>query len=104
MNVRAQQKSLSQAESLELQNRTEITMTIEQLEERVATLERELAEVKQLLASSTLLPASSPLPPVKPNWIEAITGSMADFPEFAEVVRLGREWRESQRPAEDEEL
>ena len=79
-------------------------MTIEMLEERVATLERELAEVKQLVASSTLLPPPSPLPPAKPNWIEAITGSMAGLPEFDEVVRLGREWRESQRPAADEEL
>ena len=81
-----------------------ITMTIEQLEERVATLERELAEVKQLLASLILLPAPSPLPPAKPNWIEAITGSMADFPEFSEVVRLGREYRQNYRAPGDEDL
>lgn len=79
-------------------------MTTEQLEERVATLERELAEIKQILVSSTLLPAPSPLPPAKSNWIKEVTGSMADFPVFAEVVRLGREWRESQRPTEDEEF
>ncbi len=75
-------------------------MTIEQ---RIAELEQELAQVKEILASSTLLPASSPLPPTKPNWIKDITGSMAEFPDFGEVVRLGREWRESQPPAEDEE-
>ena len=79
-------------------------MTIELLEQRVATLERELAAVKHLVESSTRLPAPSPLPAAKPNWIEAITGSLAGCPEFAEVVRLGREWRESQRPAEDEEF
>ena len=81
-----------------------ITMTIELLEERVATLERELAELRQLLASATLLPAPSPLPPAKPNWIEAITGSMSDVPEFAEVVRLGREYRQNYRAPGDEDL
>lgn len=83
------------------ENRTEMTMT---LEERVATLERELAEVKQLLTSSALLPAPSPLPPAKPNWIDAITGSMADCPEWDEVVRLGREFRKNYRTPGDEDL
>jgi hypothetical protein len=79
-------------------------MTIEMLEERIATLERELAEMKQILASSVLLPAPSALPDAKPNWIESITGSMIGFPEFDEVVRLGREWRKSQLPNADEEF
>jgi hypothetical protein len=30
------------------------------------------------------------------NWIERITGSMEAFPEFEEVVRLGREMRHAQ--------
>jgi hypothetical protein len=81
-----------------------MTMTIEQLEERVATLERELAEVKQLVASSILLPAPSPLPPAKPNWIDASTGSMADCREWDEVVRLGREYRKNYRAPGDEDL
>ena len=67
---------------------TQLIMTAEQLEERVATLARELAEITLILASSTLLPAASPLPPAKANWIKEVIGSMADFPEFAEVVRL----------------
>ena len=57
------------------------------LEQRVAALEREVAELKRRLALSQ----------GKKNWIEAITGSMKDYPEFEEVVRLGREYRRSQK-------
>ncbi len=78
-------------------------MTIELLEERVSTLERELAEVKRLVASPNRLPEPSPLPPPNSNWLDSVVGSMSEFPEFAEVIRLGREWRMSQRPADDEE-
>jgi hypothetical protein len=30
------------------------------------------------------------------NWLDDFAGSMKEFPEFEEVVRLGREFRESQ--------
>ena len=30
-----------------------------------------------------------------------MAGSMAEFPEFGEMVRLGREYRKSFHPAED---
>ena len=57
------------------------------IEKRVAVLERDLAELKRRVASSES----------GNNWIEAITGSMKDYPEFAEVLRLGREYRRSQK-------
>ena len=60
------------------------------IEERLATVERELAELK------SRLPA---LP--KANWIEAITGSMKDYPEFDEVLRHGKEIRDADRPTDE---
>jgi hypothetical protein len=57
------------------------------LEQRVAVLERDLAELKRRVG----------LPEVKNDWIKTVTGSMKDYPEFKEVVRLGREYRRSQK-------
>jgi hypothetical protein len=56
------------------------------LEERVAAVERELAVLRVLLPQK-----------IDPkNWIEKLTGSMKDFPEFDEVLRLGREIRQAE--------
>ena len=57
------------------------------LEKRLETLEREVAQIKVRLSA----------PQVNGNWIDDIAGSMKEFPEFDEVVRLGREFRESTR-------
>jgi hypothetical protein len=57
------------------------------LEQRVTILERDLAELKRRVGVSG----------AKKNWIKALTGSMKDYPEFKEVVRLGREYRRSQK-------
>jgi hypothetical protein len=38
---------------------------------------------------------------INPNWLEQITGILRDFPEFEEVIRLGREFRMADRPAEE---
>lgn len=56
------------------------------IEQRLSELEREMAELKKRL------------PPASPqrNWVEDVAGSMKEFPEFAEVVRLGREFRAAQ--------
>ncbi len=55
------------------------------LEERLATLEQEVAYIKrQLSAVGT-----------NGNWVDEVSGSMKPFPEFDDVVRLGREFRES---------
>ena len=58
------------------------------VEERLAAVEQELAELKRRLPPSF----------DKKNWVEEISGSMKDFPEFDEVLRLGREFRQSLRP------
>jgi hypothetical protein len=57
------------------------------LEQRLAALEREVAQIKLRLTT----------PQANGNWVDEIAGSMKQFPEFDEVVRLGREFRESMR-------
>jgi len=67
--------------------------TIKSLESRIVELERQIARLSARF--------SVPRKPRK-NWLSSMAGCMAGYPEFEEVVRLGREWRESFRP--DEEL
>jgi hypothetical protein len=62
------------------------------VEERLAAVELELAELKRRL----------PPAPDKKNWIDAICGSFKDDPEFDEILRLGREIRQSDRPKPEE--
>jgi hypothetical protein len=40
------------------------------------------------------------IPVAKPNWIDAIRGSATDNPVFDEIVRLGKEIRDAERPPE----
>ena len=68
-----------------------VMMTQTQLEERLRAVETALAEIHRRLA--TLLPA--------PNWLDAMIGSFKDDPAFAEVIALGRAFREAQ-PYPDE--
>jgi hypothetical protein len=58
-------------------------MTVEQ---RVAILEKEVAELKQHLPR-----------PHKPgtNWLDQVSGSLKDYPEFDEVLRFGHEIRQA---------
>ena len=58
------------------------------VEERLALLEKEVAELKR-----TVRP--------RENWFDRVAGSMKDDPEFDEVLRLGREIRQAERPDED---
>ncbi len=60
------------------------------LEERVATLEAELAELKKTLAA--------PIPQSNIPWYEARFGAFKDDPDYDEAMRLGRKYREAQRP------
>ena len=69
------------------------------LEDRVLTVERELIEVKRQLAE-----VRSGETPAKTGWLKQVIGSMSDFPDFAEVVRLGREYRQNYRTPGDEDL
>lgn len=70
-------------------------MATETLEVRLTTLEKEMALVKEQLAA------------VKPEasvpWWDQIAGSFANSEGFDDAVRLGREYRESQRMNYDEE-
>ncbi len=63
-------------------------MTTFEVEERLARLEAEVEALKRERADIT---------PVQQPWWEQISGVFKDSPEFEEAVRLGREWRESQR-------
>ena len=58
----------------------------QQLETRVAILERELAQMKQMVAES--------LQDKRPWWLK-IAGTFENDSTFDEAVRLGQEWRKS---------
>lgn len=57
------------------------------LEERVTAVEQELAALKHHVNHE----------PTRLPWWEKIAGTFANNPEYDEAMRLGREWRESQR-------
>jgi hypothetical protein len=60
------------------------------VEERLTAVESELARLRIQVEQ-------------KGNWIARISGSMKDFPEFEEVVQLGRDWRRSDLAADGED-
>ena len=62
------------------------------VEERLTNLEKEMAALKQ-----SLLPAQR-----KPNWIQNITGSFKDDPEFGEILRLGADLRKADAAGADD--
>jgi len=63
------------------------------LEERVAELE---AEVEQLKQQREMDKSDDTVP-----WWKKIVGVYQNDPEFEEAVRLGREWRESEGPSDE---
>ena len=71
-------------------------MATSSLEERVAELE---AEVKQLKQKHNAADAQDNRP-----WWEQIRGTFKDDPDYDEAMRLGREYRESLRPKDDEDV
>lgn len=66
------------------------------VEDRLNAIECELAQVKVELARVAAQSNST-----RSDWLEVMEGSMSEFPEFDEMVRLGREYRKSFHPAED---
>ena len=69
-------------------------MAAASMEERVAALEAEVARLKEALPRGAA--AQKP-------WWEEIRGTFKDDPHYEEAMRLGREWRASQKPEYDEE-
>jgi hypothetical protein len=63
------------------------------LEQRVAVLETAVAELQRRPAA----PSSAA------HWVEQITGSVKDVEAFEEILRLGREFRDADRPRVDKE-
>ena len=59
------------------------------VEERLEKLEKEVEALK------LSQPIDSSISGKKPNWISKIAGSFKDDPEFDEIIRLGREERQS---------
>ena len=53
------------------------------VEDRLSLLEAAMQDVKRLLATDREPRA----------WLDDVSGSMRDWPEFDEVLRLGREYR-----------
>lgn len=60
------------------------------LEERVALIEKELEQLRQQLP-----------PPQKTGW-RKLLGAFDNDPDFDEIIRLGKEYRNSQVPNYDE--
>ena len=72
-----------------------VDMPMPTIEERLSVIEKELAHIKQQLTIDK--PLSSPHP-----W-DKVFGSFANSEGFEEAVQLGREYRESLRPNDDED-
>lgn len=60
-------------------------------EDRLAVLEAEVAQIKDQLRQGA-----------KPqHWLDRVVGSMTRYPDFQEVLRLGREFRQADRRSDD---
>lgn len=64
-------------------------MTVAELTKRVAALEREVTQLKKQIEAQSK---------DKRPWWERCAGRFANDPGFEEMVRLGREYRESLQP------
>jgi hypothetical protein len=71
----------------------EVIMSTQALEGRVTALESELARLKSELQAGRT--ASTP-------WWKQIAGVFANDPAFDEAMRLGRQYRQAQRPPKRE--
>ncbi len=69
-------------------------MSTEQLTEDIAKLNSIVVELQRKVAFLEAKP--------KDNWLPAVLGRFKDDPEFDELVRLGKEFRETGRFPDDE--
>jgi hypothetical protein len=74
--------------------RRENAMSNETLEQRVAVVEQKLLDVQRQLYRVA--------PRTKGNWLASVLGRFKDNPDYDEVVRLGREFRETGRLPDDD--
>jgi hypothetical protein len=72
------------------------SMTSQQLEARLASLEGDLAQVK-LLLQQVLQGKAIELIQTEIPWWEKIAGTFEDDEAYDEAMRLGREWRNVQK-------
>jgi len=63
------------------------------IEQRLAALEAEVAQLKRQLTKPEKVESGK-------EWIERVSGAFKDDPVFEEIVRLGREAREADRPSD----
>ena len=77
---------------------TEIERRLAELEssfrERLARLEERVSQLSEQVAAATVPPETA--------WWKGIVGVFQDDPEFEAAMRLGRAYRESLRPRDDE--
>jgi hypothetical protein len=57
------------------------------IEDRLVILEQEVARLKERAVH-----------PAGEGWVDRVTGSMGDYPEFARVLELGHELRRADHP------
>ena len=68
--------------------------TLEALEERIIALETKMEQLEKAKEGDK---SDEEIP-----WWKKIVGIYADCPEFEEAMKLGREWRESEDPQDDD--
>ena len=76
------------------------------VEDRLATVERELSVVESELTvvKRQLAEVLNNQPRARTGWFKHVIGSMSEFPEFVEMIRLGDEYRKNYRAPGDEDL
>lgn len=73
-------------------------MSNKELETRIIALERTVADLVRRLGENGSQRAEDIDPKTQPRWWVEGAGRFKDDPVFDEIVRLGREYRESLRP------
>lgn len=72
-------------------------MSAQTLEERLTAVETKLEQLEREKQQNKEQNQATP-------WWEQIRGQFKDDPDYLEAMRLGREYRESLRPTNDEEI